>query len=120
MFAWVNFVFVLLNISYNKLLNRLPFLYFKFKDKIDEMTLGKSRTAVEKFSTIFNFINKIAYFVGVEFQDDWHFSNRRSMRTLLLIIVISWLLVYSLCVEFPTLSCVELLGGSSLVVMVSD
>lgn len=77
------------------------------------------RTAVEQITAIFNFINKIAYVVGVELIKEWHFNN----RTLLIVFLLSvyvWLLCYTFYMEFPSLNCVELIAGVVILSTVQD
>ncbi|XP_037037213.1 odorant receptor 67d-like [Bradysia coprophila] len=76
--------------------------------KFDELP-----TITKRMSAIMDFINFFGYFVGVEIKLNWQMNNR-STFTLLLIFIVTWLIGYTLYAQFPSLSCVELLGGSAL------
>lgn len=81
------------------------------------MKKDKQRTAVERINGIIDFIVSLSYVVGVEFTNDWYF-NYRAWMTLIIIGSGTWLISYTFYVEFPTLKCVELCGGTAFTLMV--
>lgn len=86
--------------------------YYELK-KFDKLA-----TATERMSAIIEYINVFGYIIGVEVKDDWRMNNRATF-TLFLILITLWLIGYTLYAQFPSLSCVELLGGLALTLMVN-
>lgn len=87
------------------------FFRFKIKERIGIKVDDDRGTAVEKLAAIVNFINSIQYIMGLELVNDWTSS--------LFMNIVTWcFLGYTMYIEFPTLSCFVLLGGSALTLTV--
>lgn len=95
-------------------------LHFKLKNRIG-MTKEDdvNETTAEKFQALIRSINFLAYYMGIEFVNGWHFSFR-SHCALMMECVCWWLLVYTFVVEFPTTKCIEVQGGAAFTATVYD